>query len=243
MRTVRRLLPPAEYRRWLGHVIKAAPAVIARRTLGVVDERLGEDLSFCAPDGRFLHTQGAAFGVVREIFGHRCYAEPAQLRDARHILDLGANAGVFTLFALSCAPEARVHSVEAQPHFLPVIHANVAVNRFAERTTVENAIVGGSFNEWTQSLRSNHPQVADFSISRYLSKVGQCDFLKCDVEGAEFELFQGDLEWLGAVRGIALEYHGDWAAGATLCQRIAAAGFTSRQAERGALGYIFAERR
>lgn len=236
-------MAPADYRRWIGHVFKAAPFVIARRTLGMVDHRFGDDFHFRAPDGRLIHSQGASFGVVREIFGHRCYAEPAGLRDSRQILDLGANAGVFTLFALACAPNARVHAVEAQPHFIPAIRANIETNGYAARSTVENALVGGVYNHWTRALRSSHPQVGDFSISRYLSEVGRCDFLKCDVEGAEFELFQGDISWLGAVRAVALEYHGDWSAGDALGRRLATAGFTTRQAEHGTLGYIFAERR
>jgi hypothetical protein len=242
-RNVERLLAPADYRRWRGLVWRSLPSVLARRSLGIVDDRMGEHLAFRSPAGQELRTSGASLGVVREIFGQHCYATPAELRDARHILDLGGNAGVFTLYALSCAPAAQVHTVEAQPAFIPVITANVAANGFAARSSVENALVGGAWNEWAQGLRAAHPQIGDFNPARYFSTVGECDFLKCDVEGAEFAFFSGDLAWLRQVRQIALEYHGDWAAGTRLGDAIAAVGFEVRQATHGSLGYVFARRR
>ena len=56
-----------------------------------------------------------SLGVVREIVAAHCYVKPVELSEAKTILDLGANCGVFTLFALASAPNARLVSVEAQP--------------------------------------------------------------------------------------------------------------------------------
>jgi hypothetical protein len=35
------------------------------------------------------------------------------------------------------------------------------------------------------------------------------DLLKVDIEGAEVELFKGNVSWLGCVNSIAIEFHGD----------------------------------
>ena len=35
------------------------------------------------------------------------------------------------------------------------------------------------------------------------------DLVKADIEGAERELFRGDLDWLRKTRAVAVEFHGD----------------------------------
>lgn len=239
--SVRRILLRADYRRWLRCLVAQLPQVISRRSLDPVDEAFGEVFTL-QHRGRMLHIRGASFGLGREIFGQECYASAGELADARHVLDLGANAGIFGLFALSSAPQARVHMVEAQSHFIAVIDRNIAASGLAERATVENALVGGEHDSWTMELRQTHPALPDFAISDYLKKVGVCDFLKCDVEGAEYLFLAGDLSWLACVKRIALEYHGNWQQGAQLAERLRGAGFTVRQTEHGALGYLRAAR-
>ena len=48
-------------------------------------------------------------------------------------------------------------------------------------------------------------------ISKILadSRFEYVGLLKVDIEGAEVELFKGDLDWLRKVRAIAIEFHGD----------------------------------
>ncbi len=241
-RAVKKLLRPKQYRRWLKGAIHNLPSLLLSRSLSPMDQYLGESLEFRAPNGEWIQTTGASFGVVREIFGHCCYSPAEVLKNANHILDLGGNAGVFTLFSLACAPRARLHTVEAQPHYIPVIKANVALNGFGGRVTIENAIVGGACSSWTRSLRHEYPEIGDFSPEDYIRRVQVCDFLKCDVEGAEYTLFSGDLSWLAGVRRIALEYHGAWNEGSNLGRRLNQVGYKTQQASHGKLGYIFATR-
>src|SRR5215204_1702024 len=46
-------------------------------------------------------------------------------------------------------------------------------------------------------------------LNRIMAEAGfdRIDLLKVDVEGAEVELFKGNLEWLRAVSCIAIEFH------------------------------------
>jgi len=55
------------------------------------------------------------------------------------------------------------------------------------------------------------PHVQGRTLSRIIqdSGFGTVDLIKIDVEGAERELFQGDLSWLERTRAIAIEFHGD----------------------------------
>ena len=38
-------------------------------------------------------------------------------------------------------------------------------------------------------------------------ELDQIDFLKMDIEGAEYDLFRGALEWLNLVSAMKIEYH------------------------------------
>jgi len=48
-------------------------------------------------------------------------------------------------------------------------------------------------------------------MSRVIAESGfdRVDLLKVDIEGAEVELFKGDVSWLRRVGAIAIEFHGD----------------------------------
>jgi len=238
---VRRMVPPADFLRWLVCLVRTAPKVIAHRSLGPTDIAFGETIRI-RQQGRVLQLEGASLGVAREIFGRECYISARQLEDCRTILDLGANAGTFTLFALHAAPSARVHAVEAQPEFIPILGRNVALNGYRERVTIENVLVGGAHDRWSSELQHKHPGLGEFRIGDYLDSVGECDFLKCDVEGAEFTLFAGDLGWVRRFRRMALEYHGPWERGRALGDMIRQQGFTVDQKTHGVLGYLFAIR-
>ncbi|MFZ5806609.1 MAG: FkbM family methyltransferase [Verrucomicrobiota bacterium] len=241
MFVVFRLLPLGQFLRWLVCLSLSAWDVLKYQSLGPVDRKFGECFAIRA-NHRWLYFENTAFGVMREIFGHQCYVSPHDLANAKHILDLGANGGAFTLFALAYAPHARVHAVEAQAHLAEALKKNIQRNGFETRTTWETSLVGGNCNHWTQKFCEQNPSLKEFSIQDYLAKVGTCDFLKCDIEGAEYAFFSGDLSWLSSIRKIALEYHGD--IGDALCLRdlIQKSGFDVQQEPHGRFGYFFCQR-
>jgi FkbM family methyltransferase len=239
---VSRLLRRQASLRWLKGALYNLPLILRTKSLSPADVYLGEDLEFIAPSRQWLTTSGASFGVVREIFGHQCYASPAELFDARQILDLGGNAGIFSLFALTAAPRSRVVAVEAQPKLSEIITQNVRRNQFADRLEVKNEIVGAASNVWLNALKTEFKNLKHFDFKSYFSRVNRCDFLKCDVEGAEYEIFSGDLDWLRNVHSVALEYHGTWDSGRELSIQLSKKGFSTRQVGHGELGYVFARK-
>ena len=235
------LLPGRDLLRWCGALVRSAPAAIRERSLGPADRAMGGAFSIRLPNRRLVFLE-CDLGVVREIFGHHCYGEPGDFRDARFIVDLGANCGAFTLFALSNAPQARVLSVEAQPELSRVLAANLERNDCRGRVTIENALVGGIYNAWAQDLVRRHPAVGTWNFERAIPAEVEIDFLKCDVEGAEFPLLDPVPVWFSRVRRFALEYHGPWQKGAELGERLRAAGFVISQRSHRNLGYLFGVR-
>ena len=165
-----------------------------------------------------------------------------ELKSAKHILDLGANSGAFTIFAAIEAPVARIEAVEIQSQLVKAIEHNVVQNQCEERVSVRCAVVGGSHNDWTKAVLRENPKIEKFNMEDYISKVGVCDFLKCDVEGGEFLLFEGELNWTQAVQKIALEFHPQEGDVTRLEHILKKQGFDVKRIDHADLGYFYCTR-
>jgi hypothetical protein len=235
-----RVLGTRDFLRWCGLFVANLLSVLKRGSLGPVDKAFGMTVRYrCA--GRWWEIREGALGVVREIAAGECYVAGSELREARVILDLGGNCGVFTLFALGHAPKATVQAVEVNPETARVLAQNLALNGVDRRAKVANAFAG-ELTDYVRGLQSNYPALGPFDLAAWLSSVGECDFLKCDIEGAEYGLFGPDSGWLRRVKRMSLEYHGEWEDGAGLAKIIEGHGFMVKQRPHGVLGYLNCER-
>lgn len=241
LQLVSQILPSDQYYRWLSGIPLNLRALIQKKSLGAVDNTFGYSFNVKWAE-RQLKFDNLDFGVVREIYGHCCYAKPGDLKNAKHILDLGANGGAFSLFALVEAPLAKVHAVEVQAELIQILQHNVQQNGCADRLTVETSVVGGFYNAWIQGQHQKNPDLKVFNVHDYINRVGYCDFLKCDVEGGEFPLFQGDLSWTDAVQSMAIEYHPEWGSVGELNEILKNQKFHVRQVDHGCLGYLYCSR-
>ena len=110
------------------------------------------------------------------IFVRRHY--PVRKSD-RVIVDVGANIGLFTLFAAREAPAARIISIEPFPETCQRLSNLVNTNRLTERVTIVNCAISGAsgvaamdsgstipsqykriYSEATQALNTRHRGVA-----------------------------------------------------------------------------------
>jgi len=138
------------------------------------------------------------------------------------ILDFGANVGVFATAEARRNPSARVIAIEAHPQIFQQLSLNVA--SFAGNIQVHHAAVQGV--EGSVQLRKPTSRSLDIQIDRFasgdsvtvpaidfsraLTFVGDGDvaLLKCDIEGAEADVFEAvEPAALSRIRSIALEYH------------------------------------
>lgn len=149
-----------------------------------------------------------------------------------------ANCGVFTAFALANSPNANVVAVEAQPRLVKVAKSNISrTYSYLQQLEFFNAYVGEE-NAFSCQLTPGSQEVGRFSPEDYIAKVGLCDFLKCDVEGSEYDFITPFALWLRAVRRISLEYHGVWSDGEQLATTLESHGFQVTQRAHGPLGYL-----
>jgi FkbM family methyltransferase len=166
--------------------------------------------------------QSQALFLVHEVFVNGTYAFVA--RDARpRIIDCGANIGLSTLFFKALYPLSSVIAIEPDRAAFDRLSETVARNRLREVTLI-NAALGevegattfhrdasdpGSIRASTtrRSGGATSGQVTAIRLSHLISE--PVDFLKLDVEGAEYGVLR-DLVATDAIRGVrqmVVEYH------------------------------------
>jgi len=203
--------------------------VLARRSLGPTDELMPLSLTLRSRRGPIRINSGD-FGVVR-----RCYDYADWIDRSRRFLDLGANEELFSSYALAANPVIRVTAVEAQPGLCERLHANLHSNGWEQRARVICGLAGGS-NRQLDALAETASGVVN--MEALLAELGAVDFLKGDIEGSAFALFEDCGTWIGRVHYIAMEVPHDCGDSQALQRRLGDRGLVVRhEGEHRDLGY------
>ncbi|MHB8503245.1 MAG: FkbM family methyltransferase [Candidatus Acidiferrales bacterium] len=150
------------------------------------------------------------------------------LRPGMTFYDVGANIGLFSLLAARLVgKEGRVAAFEADPEIAARLREHVRRNAFGWISVEEKAVWSGSspvFFARTDPATSpdrglghvvatstgDTIQASGVSLDDYAGTQPPPDFLKCDVEGAEVEVFRGSQRLLREKRpGIICEMHSE----------------------------------
>lgn len=134
------------------------------------------------------------------------------------IYDCGANAGLATLYFKKYYPNCMVKAFEADPAIAAFFQKNMIANGIEEVRVVNKAVwihnVGVGFvEEGGQGGRvetKSDPKIIPISSCRLkdlLIEEGFVDFLKLDIEGAEFVVLQDCEDQLHKVKNLFVEYH------------------------------------
>jgi len=223
--------------RYLGCMGRRLPSVLARRSLGPADGLMSPPFTLRSRGP--VRINSGDFGVVREIFGSRCYDYADWIERSRRFLDLGGNEGLFSLYALAADPANRVTAVEAQPSLCERQRANLRSNGWEQRARVICGMSGGS-NRQLDALAETAPGVVN--MDALLAELGAVDFLKVDIEGSEFALFEQCGTWIDRVHYIAMEVHHDCGDSQALQRRLREQGLVVRhEGNHRDLGYLFVE--
>jgi len=123
------------------------------------------------------------------------------------VIDVGSNIGYYTLlFASKIGPQGHVFSFEPAPENSKILKSNVALNNFQNVTVEEFAVSNksgkvdlyladegiGQHRIHESRFGKSSISVKMISIDEYLSEKSQkIDFVKIDVEGAEYDVLKG----------------------------------------------------
>ena len=148
----------------VGNVVLAAQAYENWQEVITATVRRQEPAKVILKNGLTIEAEVALRFLVREIFFERVYNPtylPIEGDDI--VVDIGANNGIFTLFAASITQKA-VHAFEPSPRNLEVLRRNIAINRLhkvivhdcAVSDSVRSAKLFLSSADGMQNLLSNH---------------------------------------------------------------------------------------
>jgi FkbM family methyltransferase len=168
--------------------------------------------------------------TFEQVFLEKVY-EPISrvLTRCSTIIDLGANIGLASRYLASCYSSSKIFAVEPHPANYAMLVANLRDLSNAGRCMCLHAAVWDSerplvidssptptrYNSCTvresTAAEQGSPAVSGLTINKIIELSGfpTVDLLKVDIEGAERELFRGNLDWLSRVGVIAIEFHGD----------------------------------
>jgi len=226
---LRRVLPPAQFRSYCLALAQRAPAIALARTLVPADRAMtgtipfrigGAEIRIALDETERLlagHDATPTFGGAREMYASNVYLRGFRKGlTAEVALDLGSNRGLFLLQAAKVLGAKTLIGVEPQAYYTPVFAALAAVNGIAPNgyTRYERFIASKPAADATTLVAI----LAEHRIARF-------GFVKCDIEGGEFDVLMADDAPLDKIDNLAMELHPGKGDVAALAARLRAARF------------------
>ena len=172
----------------------------------------------------YLRLSSTDWLVLEEIFHQGEYAFVGDhIRNARSIVDLGANAGFTVRYWHRLFPWASMIAVEPDPSNCQTCRQNISAAGISARVTLVQAGVGArpgraelvnAGGEWAYQVHAGDGgrgiPVQIYRLEDILERYAPgrtIDLLKCDIEGGERELFAECGPWIERVKAIVIELH------------------------------------
>ena len=142
--------------------------------------------------------------ATQEIFEYNIYERLFEVEEGDIVVDLGASLGPFTYSILSKNPK-QCFVVEPLSYHIDILNKNVG------RENVK--IIQGAISD-KKKLEITWDNVTEtsptFTFKEFLddNNINKIDFLKCDCEGGEYDVFQkSNIEFLKTIPKIVVEFH------------------------------------
>jgi FkbM family methyltransferase len=172
---------------------------------------------------RFRVRSALDIWIIKETCIDRAYERASvQLQPGWTVVDIGAGVGDFALYVARLHAASHVYAFEPSPDSFGLFTENIALNDAANVHPLPYA-VGGRRDDtlWLQTNTAavQHRTAAapigglavpGKSLDQIMAELElrQCDFLKMDCEGAEYDiLLHASAATLSHIRHICLEYH------------------------------------
>ena len=132
------------------------------------------------------------------------------------IIDVGANAGTFSLVAASLTGETgNVLSFEPSPKFANIIKKNVAINSMENLIEVHQVALGAKegtvylnesvADDTTNYVSTTGTAVPAATLDSFTDNYEFIDILKIDAEGSELEILNGAIKTLSKTKVLIFE--------------------------------------
>lgn len=142
--------------------------------------------------------------AIKEIFEDDTYERFFEVEEGDVVVDLGASLGPFTYKILPKNPK-QCYVVEPLSYQIGILHKNVGKDNVK---IIQGAITDKKKIHVTWDNVSE--SVPTFTFEEFLKEnnIKNIDFLKCDCEGGEYDVFQqSNIEFLKTIPKIVTEFH------------------------------------
>jgi len=211
---------------WFNLYVSALFEVLASLVARLHNPKLwlkGLDLFYSKPLKAFFCVRGGTDDIYHLLMYReravQCTVE-AVLKPGDVFVDVGANVGFYTV--LAALRGARVVTVEAVPHTVAVLRANIKLNGLDDRIkVVDRCASDRKYKAKFYIPKSGHYGVATINSSRFdsahvvevecipldevLKDVERIRIVKMNVEGSELAVLKGLKETLGRIDYIVVE--------------------------------------
>jgi len=152
-----------------------------------------------------------------ELFREQVYKFTADKKDP-YIIDCGSNIGMSIIYFKSLYPHAKIVAFEADPYIFSFLEKNMQSYNFTDVTINNKAVwnandeelsflaeggAGGRLQEASDQFK--FIQIKTARLKDYLTR--EVDFLKIDIEGAEYKVLADCAGALQQVKNLFIEYH------------------------------------
>ncbi len=142
------------------------------------------------------------------------------------VIDIGANIGMFSLYAALSGAE-KVYAFEPSQEAFEILVENIKLNRLTgkiipinkavsnqDNLRIKFPIVSSPYNMMNGVINADQEfcEIETISVLSFIAEnhINQVDLLKLDCEGAEFDILPSlDSKFLSKINDIRMEYHGD----------------------------------
>lgn len=182
-----------------------------------------DDSGFTTIFGTPFHFHHAASFLVtyKELFEDELYKFNPTTPENGIILDCGANMGLSVLYLSLNYPNHQIIAFEPEEAVFEILKENVHNFNLTNVTLHQKAVwteeteltfhsdggMGGSIDHIYQVTDKTITKVSAVPLAYYLTE--NVDFLKIDIEGAEYEVLSSCQKLLGNASHIFFEYHND----------------------------------
>ena len=210
-----RVCGPVVGTRWLLGVATRFGACRKAGNLQPADQTLGDGPIAVNYHGARAELVGPRIlSGIREIWVRDVYLGGGfvRIKPGDHIVDLGCNRGNFTALALAHGDDVTATVVEVNEDELGRFRNNIGHNGWLGRVNIVQAFLGNRTHLQDRldgiGALEGVPTITEDELidGQGIEKI---DFLKCDIEGSEFGLFDENSRLLKMARQIAMEIHTD----------------------------------
>ena len=169
---------------------------------------------------KFLISENIDITTIMVIFFKKEYGK---IPKNSSIIDIGSNIGAFSIYA-AASKDSKIYAYEPMKKTFESLLSNVKLNNYENKIICNNYGVGSKkggrkifinsgspySSLYNNKANSDFVEVDIVSLEDVFNfnQIIKCDILKCDCEGAEYEIFyNAPIDIFQRINEIRMEYH------------------------------------